>query len=468
MVETANKKQPNVIVFFTDQQRWDTSKLFGNPLDLTPNFDNMAMEGTHLYNLFTPQPVCTPARACLQTGKYASTVGVWKNGVPLAPEERTLAHHFNDAGYSTSYIGKWHLASGGGRPKGPVPKEYRGGYQNWLAADNLESVSEPYCCRVFDEEDKEVILPGYRVDALTDAAIRQIDTDKDKPFFMFLSLLEPHMQNHLLQYVAPDNEREKFEGRWIPPDLACLPSQRDDSHASISGEAADGLGGYWGCVKRIDDAFGRMLDALKSLELLDNTIILFTSDHGSHFATRNAHGKHSCHDASCRIPGAITGPGFNGGGRVKELVSLVDLPATLLDACDIEIPSDMQGKSVKQLVHHEKQDWPEEVLIQISQTEVGRAVRTKRWKYSVQAIDKNPAESPNSDQYSEMFLYDLKHDPYEIRNLINLDSHQKVADVMRERLIRRMVEIGEDEPEIIQAERFPENCRIVHEDEIYQ
>src|SRR5919202_691479 len=101
----ARGDRPNVVVFFTDQQRWDTTGVHGNPLDLTPNFDRVARRGTHLYNTFTPQPVCGPARSCLQTGMYATTTGCFRNGIPLPEGAKTLAHHFREAGYHTGYIG---------------------------------------------------------------------------------------------------------------------------------------------------------------------------------------------------------------------------------------------------------------------------------------------------------------------------------------------------------------------------
>ena len=105
-------KQPNIIIFFTDQQRADSTGAHGNPLGLTPNFDRIAEEGTFFYNACTCQPVCAPARASLQTGLYATKTGVWRNRKHLDPNQKTLAHHFNDAGYSTGYIGKWHLGGG--------------------------------------------------------------------------------------------------------------------------------------------------------------------------------------------------------------------------------------------------------------------------------------------------------------------------------------------------------------------
>lgn len=436
---------PNVIVFFTDQQRWDTTGVHGNPLDLTPNFDRMAQRGTYVFYTFTCQPVCAPARASLQTGLYATETGVFRNGVPLPAETRTLAHFFRDAGYHTAYIGKWHLAD-----RDPVPADQQGGYEYWLGSNVLEFTSEPYNTVTYDGQGNRVKLPGYRVDALTDAAIRYIEAHQDRPFYLFLSFLEPHHQNHIDDYVAPDGYRERYTGRWVPPDLAAL-----------GGSVHQHLGGYYGIVKRLDEAFGRLLDALKSLDLVEDTIVLFTSDHGSHFKTRNAEYKRSCHESAIRVPTALQGPGFESGGQLRQLVSLVDLPPTLLDAAGLPIPGEMQGRSILPLVRGDAAGWPEEVFVQISESQVGRAVRTHRWKYSVVAPDKHGWHDAASDRYVEEYLYDLEADPYELSNLVGFESHQQVAAMMRERLIRRMVQAGEAEPVIELAPTHPSGQRRV-------
>lgn len=126
----------------------------------------------------------------------------------------------------------------------------------------------------------------------------------------------------------------------------------------------------------------------------------------------------------------------------------LDLPPTLLDAAGLEIPDHMQGRSVLPLTRGDTQGWPEEAFIQISEDQVGRAVRTQRWKYSVVAPDKDGGTDPDADRYVEEFLYDLEADPYELTNLIGLESHQEVSAVLRKRLIRRMVEAGERAPTI--------------------
>jgi arylsulfatase A-like enzyme len=441
----------NVIVFFTDQQRWDTSGLHGNPLDLMPNFDRMAMRGTHLPHFFTCQPVCGPARSCLQTGLYATANGCFRNGIPLPTEARTLAHHFADAGYATGYIGKWHLA-----PRNIVPVEHRGGYDHWLAASTLEFTSDAYDCNVFDNDNRPVKLPGYRVDALTDAAIRFIDARQNDPFYLFLSFLEPHHQNHRDDYPAPDGYAERYTGRWVPPDLATLGGT---THAH--------LGGYFGMVKRLDEAMGRLLDAVKSLGLADRTVFLFTSDHGCHFKTRNSEYKRSCHDASLRVPTALCGPGFDGGGRVRQLVSLIDLPPTLLDATGLPVPTEMQGRSLMPLLRRQSAEWPEEVFVQISELQVGRAVRTHRWKYCVSAPDADAWNDAAAATYREEGLFDLLADPYELTNLIGMDSHREVCEVMRARLLRRMVEAGEAAPVIESAPMRPGGQRRVTPEEAH-
>jgi arylsulfatase A-like enzyme len=434
--------RPHVIVFFTDQQRWDTTGVHGNPLDLTPNFDRMARRGTHFYNAVTCQPVCGPARSCWQTGMYATQSGCFRNGIGLPTDVPTLGKSFRDGGYQTAYIGKWHLyASGeqGDREFGPVPESHRAGYDYWLASNVLEFTSEAYSTTMYDNENNPVHLPGYRVDAQTDAAIRYIDAHHESgPLFLFLSFLEPHHQNRLDDYPAPDGYRERYQGQWIPPDLA-----------ELRGSAHQHLGGYYGMVKRLDEALGRLQDTLKSLGISDNTILMQTTDHGCHFKTRNSEYKRSCHDSSVRIPTAIQGPGFNSGGQIHNLVSLIDYPPTLLDAVGLPIPDTMQGRSMVPLVRGTVEDWPEEAFIQISESQVGRAVRTKRWKYGVNAPDKQGGRDASSGCYEEQYLYDLEVDPYELTNLIDRSSHSEVAEVMRDRLIRRMIEAGEPAPEII-------------------
>ncbi|GAB3808513.1 choline-sulfatase [Humibacter antri] len=444
--------KPNVLVFLTDQQRFDTLGVHGNPLGLTPNIDRMAQHGTHFENAFTPNPVCAPARSALQTGLMPTSTGVHVNGIPLAVDAKTIAGAFNDAGYQTGYIGKWHLAD-----EDPVTAEHRGGYRSWLAADLLEFSSDEYRTIVWDEDCEPVRLPGYRADALADAIIRFIADNHDRPFMLFSSFLEPHHQNERDDYPAPDGYAEQYTGRWMPPDLETL-----------GGTSAAHLGGYYGQVKRLDECIGRINDALKSLGLLDDTVVVVTSDHGSHFKTRNAEYKRSCHEASIRVPFVLHGGPFTAGGRHSELVSTVDLPATLFEMAGVDT-SQLHGRSLLPLVDRREgaEPWRDSVLIQVSESQLGRALRTARWKYSVVVPGDDGMHSASSSWYEEDALYDLDADPYELHNLIHEAAFDGVAAELRAKLIEQIRTLEGTETEIrlvvrVQGTRTPDTTARTH------
>jgi arylsulfatase A-like enzyme len=433
---------PNVLVFFTDQQRWDTVGCYGDDLGLglTPNLDRMAAEGVRFELAFTAQPVCGPARACLQTGVYPTVTGCYRNGIPLPSEATTLAHHFKRAGYEVGYIGKWHL---GGTRDQPVPAERRGGYSDfWLGADLLEFTSHPYGGGYFDGDNQLVEFQGYRVDSQSDHVIDYLRSrDGERPFFLFLSYLEPHHQNDMQRYVAPDGYAERYRDARAPADLAAHPE----------GDWPANLADYYGICADLDENLGRIRAELERLGLAENTIILFTSDHGSHFRTRNAEYKRSCHEAAIRIPLIGWGGPFAGGRVVDELVSLIDVPPTLLDVAGIAVPEDFHGRSLLPLARGEATTWPQEVFVQISESQVGRALRTRRWKYGVDAPERHGWDDMDSPVYVEQYLYDLEHDPHELHNLAGDPAHRSIADELADRLVQRMVAVGEEPPRIAPA-----------------
>jgi arylsulfatase A-like enzyme len=431
-------RRPNVVIFFTDQQRWDSTGVHGNPLDLTPNFDRTAKRGTHAPQAYTCQPVCLPARAALQTGIYPSRIGCHTNGGRIAPAQKTLGHYFREAGYRTGYIGKWHLDTTGCEAVAP---EVRTGYEYWLGANVLEYTSDAYFTVLYDTNGKPVELPGFRVDAVADAGIRYMHEHRHEPFFLMMSFIEPHFQNHRDDYPAPVGYAERYAGRWTPPDLQ-----------ELGGTAGRHLGGYWGMVKRLDEAFGRVQDALTSMGLAENTIVLFTTDHGCHFKTRNSEYKRSCHESSTRIPMVLTGGEFTGGGELPGLVSLIDLPPTLLDAAGLSVPAEMQGRSLMPLVRRQSRKGSDEVFIQISESMCGRAIRHGRWKYAVKQADDADWGKPAAARYVEDFLYDLQADPYELRNLIGVANLDEVKALLRGRLIAKIKEIEGLAAEIVPAE----------------
>jgi len=442
---------PNIIFLFSDQQRYDTLGCYGQELDVTPNLDKMAKEGVIFEHAFTNQPLCGPARSIIQTGLYATESTCYRNGIALPISKDNIAYYFSNKGYDVAYIGKWHLASNVGRSKDytlkrmnymtkAVPLELRGGYKDyWLASDLLEFTSHAYEGYLFNGNMKKVEFKGYRVDCLTDFTIDYLDSRRGtKPFFLFLSYLEPHQQNDLNIFQGPNGSKEKFKNYIIPKDLV-----------NTEGDWRENYPDYLGCCNSIDKNVKRILNKLKEMDLEENTIIFYCSDHGCHFRTRTWEYKRDCHESSIRIPLIIKGPGFEGGKRISQLVSLIDIPPTLLKCGGIEVPNHMKGQPLQGLVNDIVNNWPEEIFIQISETQVGRAIRTIKWKYSVKAPSKDGILYSRADKYDEEFLYDLENDPHEKRNLVKDAQYFEVRNELSRILKRKMAEAGENIPTII-------------------
>ncbi|MFX1326235.1 MAG: sulfatase-like hydrolase/transferase [Promethearchaeota archaeon] len=452
------KLKPHIIFILTDQQRYDTCGCYGQELNVTPNLDHLAKEGVLFEYAFTNQPVCGPARSILQTGKYPTETGCYRNAIGLPISNQNIANYISKIGYETTYIGKWHLASTLGRSKDykiekrdyrrkAIPFELRGGYRDyWLASDVLEGTSHAYDGYLFDSNDEKVEFKGYRVDCQTDFVLDYLESrTNSNPLFLFISYLEPHQQNDHNAIEGPIGSKEKFKEFKVPGDLI-----------NIKGDWEEFFPDYLGCCNSIDNNLGRIIEKLKKLNMYEESMIIFTSDHGCHFRTRNMEYKRSCHEAAIRVPLIIKGAGFNRGMVVSELVSLIDLPPTMLKAAGIEIPKFMRGNQLQKLLDPDSNNWPKEIFIQISESQIGRAIRTKKWKYSVVAPKcDNQWDGflySKSDLYEEKFLYDLEADVYEQYNLVTDPEYRDIRNKLAEILKRKMGEAGEEIPDIVTKE----------------
>ena len=432
----------NIIFYFTDQQRWDTCGCFGQPLDITPNLDQLAREGVKFDNAFSPQPVCGPCRALFQTGKYPTETGCFRNNIMLPAGVKTLGRYIEEAGYETAYIGKWHLASDGELEKPPaidhtvtaIPRELRGGYTGfWRAADVLEFTSHGYDGFVFDENDKRVDFKGYRADCINDMALEFLDGyTGEKPFFMTVSQIEPHHQNDRRHYEGPEGSKERFKNFILPEDLKAL-----------GGNAAEEYPDYLGQCASLDENLGRLVAKLKEKGLYENTVIIFASDHGSHFLTRNRDEhlngyddyKRSCHDACLHVPLVIAGGPYRGGRTVEELVSTASLPKTILALAGVDVGGAMIGENLLDVVEKKSDNRPNEIFAQISESRVGRCIRTARYTYSVYAPGVNGGEAAASDRYADDFLYDMEQDPHQLNNVVTDPAYAQAKAELRARLL---------------------------------
>lgn len=447
-------QRPNIVFYFTDQQRADTCGCYGQKLAVTPNLDELAREGVQFDWAFTPQPVCGPCRALFQTGRYATDTGCFRNNVMLPRDCKTLADYMEESGYETAYIGKWHLASDGELEQKPtidhtvtaIPREYRGGYTGfWRAADVLEFTSHGYDGFVFDENNQRIDFHGYRADCITDLALDFFDVRSDKPFFMTISQIEPHHQNDRKHYEGPEGSKERFAKYELPADLKAL-----------DGDYRDEYPDYLGACAKLDENLGKLVAKLKEKGLYENTVIIFASDHGSHFRTRNRDGhlngyddyKRSCHDACLRVPLVISGGPFKLGVKVESLVSTESLPKTILALAGVEVGDRMIGENLLDVVKKTDPQRPDEVFAQISESRVGRCIRTRDYLYAVYAPGVNGGAQAASDVYADDFLYDLKADPNEVNNLIRNREYHAVKLGLRQKLLRWIQQAEGKSPEI--------------------
>ncbi|MBR4865770.1 MAG: sulfatase-like hydrolase/transferase [Clostridia bacterium] len=446
----------NLIFYFTDQQRPDTCGCYGQPLDVTPNLDKLAAEGVRFENAFTPQPVCGPCRALFQSGKYPTETGCFRNNIMLPHNVKTLANYMEeDAGYETAYVGKWHLASDGGLEEVPaidhritaVPLEFRGGYTGfWRAADVLEFTSHGYDGYVFDEDNNKLDFVGYRADCINNYALEFLDGyNGEKPFFLTISQIEPHHQNDREHYEGPVGSRERFKNFTLPGDLAAL-----------GGNAAEEYPDYLGQCASLDENLGRLIAKLKEKGLYDNTVIVFASDHGSHFKTRNTdehlHGyddyKRSCHDGCLKVPLVIAGGPFKGGKVVKEIVSTASLPKTFLAIAGVDVGDAMIGENLMDIAEGRLENHVERAFAQISESRVGRVLRTPDYTYAVYAPGVFGGDAGSADRYADDFLYDLKADPYQLKNLIYDPAYDEIRLKLRGELLEEIEKAEGVRPEI--------------------
>ena len=444
-------RRPNIVLYIADQVRWDCIGAYGlNPTTRTPNLDQVAERGVSFSTAVTNQPLCSPSRACMLTGRYATETGMWKLNLELNHSLPTLATVLRANGYTANFIGKWHLApidADKSAQQGFVPPEQRGGFLDlWEAANALEMTSHPYAGTIWDGNGQPIHFEDeYRVDFLTDRALRFLRQPQEKPFLLCISQLEPHHQNDEDRFVAPNGYAERYQNPFVPPDLLRLP-----------GDWQQQLPAYYGAIERIDESVGKILQALEAEKLLDNTIFVFTSDHGCHFRTRNSEYKRSPHDASIRIPLLMQGPGLDASLKLDQVVGNRHLTPTLLHATGAPIPPSMSAQSLLPLIRdpEARRSWPNQELIQISESMVARALRTREWTYCVADPALQGGKTSSSLHYVEYQMYNNFGDPAQLVNLTGRTQDRAAAAQLRGQLLAAIQESGEAAPAIEPARLY--------------
>jgi len=423
-----SKPKYNLVHIFADEMREMAMSCSGNPNIHTPNMDRLASQGARFARMFTPNPVCSPARASLMTGLLPHRTGVVKNSIRLPESVPCTAELTSAAGYVTGHIGKWHLDGTGGREDGYdlVPAERHRGFTYWAG---YEHGHRYWNARYFTENDEEVKLPEsiYAPDAMTDLAIEFLRKNAPKPFHLDLSWGPPHFP---LDQAKPEN-RAHFEKSAI--------TLRPNVPEKFADEAREDYINYYAMVANLDWNLGRILNALDELHLADNTIVIFTSDHGDMLLSHGQHFKRRPTEESIRVPFLIRCPGIIPSGQIiNTLACLTDVVPTCLELMGIESPEmdglshvpelTQRGEAVKRdsiylscmwlgcrdydLGLHAKRPW--------------RGIRTERFM---------ACYLQESDETMRLVeLYDLESDPYEMNNLAAAEGFDDLRDNLARRL----------------------------------
>jgi arylsulfatase A-like enzyme len=408
-------EKPNIILVFPDQMRADAMGCMGNPDVKTPNLDKLAKEGVLLRQTFSNTPVSCPARAVILTGRYAHANGMVANDLRLKSSEITIAELLKMAGYTTGFIGKWHL-DGGPKDPGFIPAERRQGFYYWAANEcNHKHFKSTY----FRNDSIPIPINKFEPEIWTDEAISFLDSASGKPFFLTIAMGPPHDP-----YKAPEEYRQLYDTAKISMRPNWVPGIKNGSKKDIAE--------YYGMITAIDTEFGRLMKELDKRKLRENTLILFFSDHGDMLGSHGSVFKRQPWEESVKVPGIISWPGkIPAGKNCDALFSTVDILPTLLDFCSLPIPASVQGQSLKPSIAGNSSG-PEAVYFSIygpckwQGVESGwRGIRTKQFKY---ARYENKA----------WVLYDLVQDPYELNNLAGRSEYKNLEKRLEKLLTRYM------------------------------
>ncbi|MFC4870996.1 sulfatase [Negadavirga shengliensis] len=432
--ETSPQGPPNVIFVLADQWRAQAMGYAGDENIITPNIDRLAQESLVFQNAVAVVPVCAPWRASFMTGQYPLTNGLFYNDKPLPTEAVTMGKLFKEAGYQTGYIGKWHLNGHergedpfSGRNK-PVPRERRQGFDYWKVREVTHDYTNSY---YFDENDEKQFWEGYDVFPQTDSAISYIRQNKETPFLLFLSWGPPHDP----YFSAPKEYRDMYDASRL--------QLRGNVPESLQDSAQNVLAGYYAHCTAMDKALGDLLEVVEKEGLADNTVFVFTSDHGDMLMSKGVLKKQRPWDESIMVPLLIRYPGKLQRKRrdVWDPINTPDLLPTLLGICGLEVPESMEGEDFSAVLLEGRELDNEAALITLPvpfhewQFMNGgreyRGVRTRKYTFV-------------RDLLGPWLLYDNEQDPYQQHNLVDMPQFSQLGDYLDGLLQKRLKETGDE------------------------
>ncbi len=423
--------RPNLLFVFADEMRQQSLGFLGADPTITPNLNRFASESLFLPNAVSNFPVCSPYRAMLLTGKYPHANGVignctptsHKQGIELKAGETCISDVLKGAGYDCGYIGKWHLDSA--RPPnipddGPewwdsfIPKERRHGFDFWHAYNCFDDHMNPHYWTSDAGLNDKLFPKKWSPEHEIDVAVKYLRNRNGKqraagkPFALFISHNPPHMPFHMV----PEKYVRMYEGKSAA-DLLVRPN------ADLKLEnATRNVKHHFAQVTGVDDNFGRLLKCLRQEGLEENTIVVFTSDHGEMMGSQGLMHKQQLYDESFLVPFLIRWPGRVAAGRDSLHLSVPDLMPTLLAMMGLKarVPKDVQGRDFSGIMLGKDGKRPEFAAYYKIEPEAPhlsrRGLRTDRYSFGV-------TKTRNGKKSFELF--DNQADPYQMRNLAGME-----------------------------------------------
>lgn len=405
-----NPGNPNLVFIFSDQQTFDMLGCYGNDQIITPNLDKFATEGVRFTHCFSNSPVCTPYRGMLMSGQQSLYNGTYVNDKPLVPGHgKKFAEVLRDAGYSTAYVGKWHL-QGGDRNRPIPPGEMRYGFDELFLSNNCHVDFRAGKCFFWNEKGQKEFFDTWEVYGQTNQALEYLDSRKDaqKPFALFVSWHPPHDwgkfkgEDSLMhyRYDAPDELMAMYnrDNIIMRPGVENTPDRRRMVHGQMA------------MTTGVDIAFGQLMDKLSALNLDKNTIVVFTSDHGDMLEFSGAQlPKQYPHDYSCRVPFILRWPGVIEPGTTTGLLfSALDIMPTMLGLMKLDVPGECHGKNLSKAILKHDENAVDYVPLWLYSEGGFRGVITRDYTFATQ----KGAEHASLHNV----LFDREKDPNQLNN----------------------------------------------------
>lgn len=449
----------NLIFILTDEQRFDTSFPYGNKLIKTPYLNLLGERGVVFEHAYVTQPHCSPARSSLLTGLYPHSTGVTTNNIPLQEGIKTLPELVDDPAYATAYIGKWHLgreldAWHGFQTRISTEDNYTSDdttrfsdYHNWLLEKGFQpdhkangTFTRDFAARLPLEYTKSKFME--------EKTLNYLEANKEHPFIIYLGFLEPHTPNtgpfdelHDPALIMLDSTYGQSLPEKAPMREQIIASEREPLGR---GQLKEEMARYWGLVHQVDLSVGAIMQKLEELELDNNTIIVFTSEHGKMMGKFNLDPKRLMYEPSSRIPWMMYIPGL-AHRHIRQKVSQIDMVPTLLELMGQYIPAHLQGKSLLPLMkghrieigpvfvewnpfrHRRYQkpvDMSEEKFVQVIYQHIRTVVTQDGWKLNWSEKEMDTSQ-----------LFNLKEDPLETNNLYYMEAYQDHVRQLKQLII---------------------------------